>query len=133
MRVGTDEHPARPRMTGTVIRTFGGAESFKVESLFGTDERLARPRMTGTVNRTFWRPSIGPLLRLFNKAGTNGIHHDIVPFLIQRFRSPNSMIKEATIQADMQASCKVPFPRSDHMGEFVSFRNLNQRVQMIRH
>ena len=44
---GTDERLARPRMTGTVIRTFGRAESFKVKSLFGTDERPARPRMTG--------------------------------------------------------------------------------------
>jgi len=45
--LGTDERLARPRMTGTVIRTFGGADRFRLGSLLGTDERLARPRMTG--------------------------------------------------------------------------------------
>ena len=76
---------------------------------------------------------MGPVFRLSNKAGTNGIHHDIVPYLIQGFRSPNPMIKEATMPMDAQVSCQVSFPGSDHMGEFVSFRNLNQSVQMIRH
>ena len=45
---------------------------------------------------------MGPLFGLFHKAGTNGIHHDIVPYLIQGFRSPNSMIKEATMPADAE-------------------------------
>jgi hypothetical protein len=57
--------------------------------------------MTETVIRTFGRPSMGPVLRLGNKAGTNGIHFDIVPFLIQGFRSPNSMIKEAVVPTDV--------------------------------
>ena len=51
--------------------------------LLGTDERLARPRMTGMVIRTFGRPTIGPIFRLFNKAGTDWIHLNIVPFLNQ--------------------------------------------------
>ena len=89
--------------------------------------------MTETVIRTFWSPAMGPVFRLSNKAGTNGIHHDIVPFLIQRFRSADSMIKEATMPMDPQVSCQVSFPGSDHMSEFVSFRNLNQSMQVIRH
>jgi hypothetical protein len=43
------------------------------------------------------------------------------------------MVKEAPMPVDAQVSCQVSFPGSDHMGEFVSFRNLNQSVQMIRH
>ena len=74
-----------------------------------------------------------PFFRLFHKTRSDGIHHDIVPYLIQGFRSPNPMIKEATMPMDAQVSCQVSFPGSDHMGEFVSFRNLNQSVQMIRH
>jgi hypothetical protein len=76
---------------------------------------------------------MGPVFRLGNEAGTNGIHHDIVPFLIQGFTSTNPMVKEAPMPVDAQVSCQVSFPKSDHMGEFVSFRNLNQSVQMIRH
>ena len=57
-------------MTGTVIRTFGEAYSFKVGSLFGTDERPARPRMTGTVIRTSEvRPRMtGTVIRTFGGA-----------------------------------------------------------------
>ena len=63
---GTDERLARPRMTGTGIRTFGGASSLRLESLFGTDERLARPRMTGTVIRTFLSKYLLALLGVFS-------------------------------------------------------------------
>jgi hypothetical protein len=57
--------------------------------------------MTGTVIRTFGRPAMGPVFRLRNEAGTKGIHHDIFPFLIQGFRSPNSMIEEAMMPANV--------------------------------
>jgi hypothetical protein len=50
---GTDERPARPRMTRDGHPYLWKSLKFKVGSLFGTDERLARPRMTGTVIRTF--------------------------------------------------------------------------------
>ena len=85
---GTDEHPARPRMTGTVIRTFGRAESFKVKSLFGTDERLARPRMTGTVIRTSEvSPRMtGTVIRTFESAGTSWGFFD--KLLMQKGQKP---------------------------------------------
>ena len=91
---------------GLLLRLQRGDEGGGIKGFFsrwggiGTDERLARPRMTETVISTFWCPTIGPLFGLFRKAGTNGIHYDIVPFFIQGFRSPNSMIKESTMPAD---------------------------------
>jgi hypothetical protein len=56
--------------------------------------------MTETVIRTFGRPAMGPVFRLGNEAGTNGIHHDIVPFLIQGFTSTNPMVKKAPMPVD---------------------------------
>ena len=76
------------------------------------------------VIRTFGRPTIGPILRIFNKAGADWVHLNIVPFLIQRFRSADSMIKESTMPADAQILCQVSFPGTDDLGEVVFFGNL---------
>ena len=53
---------------------------------------------------------MGPVFRLGNKAGANGIHFDIVPFLIQRFRPPDSMIKETMVPTDAKILGQVGFP-----------------------
>jgi len=53
---------------------------------------------------------MGPVFRLGNKAGANGIHFDIVPFLIQGFTSPNPMIKEAMMPPDAEILGQIGFP-----------------------